>query len=337
MTDRYARQIRLPQIGAAGQARIDAATVCLIGCGALGTGLSEMLARAGVGRIRIADRDFVERSNLQRQVLFDEDDADKRLPKAEAARTKLQAINRNIQVEALVTDVVPRNILDIIEGATVVLDGTDNLETRYLLNDACLKREIPWVYGGAVGMSGLVLPIVPGKGPCLRCLLPDPPPLGTLPTCDTAGVLAATTRTVSSLQFSAALQLVLGDFAGVGRLTRLDVWTRHFSTVTIPKDDACPACARHHYEFLSAKNTAWTTTLCGRNAVQVTPQTETTLDLAAMQDRLTSLGQVTDNGFLLTLRLDNLEIVLFPDGRAVVQGTTDEARARTVLAQVLAG
>ena len=337
MTDRYIRQVRLPQIGTTGQEKVSAATVCLIGCGALGTGLAEMLARAGVGRIRIADRDFVERSNLQRQVLFDEADADKRLPKAEAAATKLRSINRTITVEPTVVDVVPRNILSIIEGADVVLDGTDNLETRYLVNDACLKLGIPWVYGGAVGMSGLVLPVVPDKGPCLRCMLPDPPPPGTLPTCDTTGVLAATTRTVSSLQFSAALQMIVGDMSGVGKLTRLDVWTRHFATVTIPRDEHCPACAGRRFDFLSAERTAWTTTLCGRNAVQVTPQTGALIDLPALKTRLESLGTVTDNDFLLTLHIEDLEVVLFPDGRAVVQGTIDETRARTVLARVLGG
>lgn len=335
MTDRYVRQTRLPEIGAEGRARIGSATVCLIGCGALGTGVAEMLVRAGIGRLRIADRDFVELSNLQRQVLFDESDAEKRLPKAEAAALKLRQINSEVVVEPMVADVVPRNILSIIEGATVVLDGTDNLETRYLINDACVSRNIPWVYGGAVGMSGLVLPVLPGKGPCLRCMLTEPPPPGTLPTCDTAGVLAATTRIVSSLQFSAALQLILGDHSGIGRLTRLDVWTRNFSTVTISKDEQCPACGKDRFEFLSSEKTAWTTTLCGRNAVQVVPPVQEELDLAALKTRLQKLGNVTDNGFLLTVEVDGLEVVLFPDGRAVVQGTIDEARARTLLSRVL--
>lgn len=336
MTDRYARQTRLPEIGVAGQACIAKAAVCLIGCGALGTGIAEMLVRAGIGRLRIADRDFVEQSNLQRQVLFDETDAEQRLPKAQAAAEKLRRINSAVIVEPMVTDVLPRNILSIIEGATVVVDGTDNLETRYLINDACVSGRIPWVYGGAVGMSGLVMPVVPGKGPCLRCMLKEPPPPGTLPTCDTSGVLAATTRSVSSLQFSAVLQLIVGDPSGIGRLTRLDVWTRNFSTITIPKDADCPACCHGRYDFLSAEKTAWITTLCGRNAVQVVPQTDGELDFATLRSRLSTLGTVTYNGFLLTLHIEDLEVVLFPDGRAVVQGTTDQARARTLLTRVLA-
>ena len=242
MTDRYSRQELLPEIGSEGQKRIEAATVCLIGCGALGTGIAEILVRAGVGRLRIADRDFVELSNLQRQVLFDESDAANRRPKAEAAAQKLAAINSTVTVEPFVTDVVPQTIASLIEGADVVLDGTDNFKTRYLINDICVRAELPWVYGGALGMKGLVLPVLPGKSACLRCMLPDPPPPKDVPTADIAGILAGTTRTVSALQATCALQLLVGDESGAGRLTSINMWTRRFSTVTIPKNDRCPTC-----------------------------------------------------------------------------------------------
>jgi molybdopterin/thiamine biosynthesis adenylyltransferase len=243
MCDRYDRQLRLMEIGKAGQQRIGRATVCLVGSGALGSAIAEILARGGIKRLRIADRDKVELSNLQRQILFDEQDAASRLNKAEAAAIKLRGINREVVIDPVAEDITRKNINSFIDDATVVMDGTDNFETRYLLNDACVGKGIPWIYGGVVGMNGLVMPIVPGKGPCLRCMMRDPPPPDTVPTCAESGVLASTPLIIGALAAACAFRLIVGDESDIGRLTRLNVWTRNFSTVTIPKDNDCPVCA----------------------------------------------------------------------------------------------
>jgi molybdopterin-synthase adenylyltransferase len=326
--ERYHRQILLPQIGAAGMEKIAAASVTLIGCGALGAAMAEMLVRAGIGALRIVDRDFVEMSNLQRQLLFDESDATQSIPKAVAARAKLCAINSSVTIDADVVDVTPRNIESLITGADLVLDGTDNAETRYLINDACVKLDIPWVYGGAVGVEGLVAPISPRRGPCLRCFLPDPPPVGTFSTSDTTGVLSAAPLTVAALQVTAGMKLLLGSKAGLGTLTRVDVWHHRMTTIEIERDEACPACGHGRYAFLSAEHTQWTTKLYGRNAVQISPPDNPHLDLAALASGIISKSLETRyNGDLLTILADPFEIVLFPDGRGIIKGTDDETVA----------
>ncbi len=252
MTDRYDRQIRLREIGEAGQQKIQNAIVALVGSGALGSAIAEVLVRGGIGCLRIADRDVVELSNLQRQILFDEQDAEEGLKKAYAAATKLRRINRNVVIESPSEAITSSNIESFISGATVVLDGTDNFETRYLINDACVKTCIPWIYGGVVGMDGLVMPIVPKKGPCLRCMLRDPPPYNAILSTPISGVLASTPMAIGALEAAAAFRFIVGDISDVGRLTRLNVWTRSFATLTIPKDDDCPACAHNRFDFLTA-------------------------------------------------------------------------------------
>jgi molybdopterin-synthase adenylyltransferase len=335
-SDRYRRQTLLPEIGPEGARRLASASAVVIGCGALGTASAEILARAGVGQLRIVDRDFVERSNLQRQILFDETDADTRLPKAVAAMRKLGAVNRDIRIAGEVADVTPRNIERLIAGADVVLDGTDNAETRFLINDVCIKHAVPWVYGGAVGTEGLVTPIVK-DGPCLRCFLPDPPPPGALPTCDTQGVLAAAPLTVAALQATEAIKILIGDESGAGRLTSLDVWRREQRTVTIKKSPVCPACARGELSFLNADSTASSTRLCGRNAVQITPpEGAPPLDLEQLRRRLEATVETHYNGLMLILISNPFEIVIFQDGRSMVKGTTDASVARTLLARYLA-
>lgn len=244
MTDRYLRQTQLREIGAAGQEKIAAATVCIIGCGALGSSSAELLVRAGIGHVRIIDRDIVEVSNLQRQALFDENDAARKRPKVQAAARKLEKINSTVELDPVIADVSADNISELLRGATAAVDATDNFETRFLINDACLYAKIPWIYGGVAGMSGLVMPIVPFKGPCLRCMLPNPPLPDTLPACETAGVLASAPRIISSLQAAAILRLIVGDESGAGFLSRVDVWNGSFSRVAVPRDDDCPACAR---------------------------------------------------------------------------------------------
>jgi adenylyltransferase/sulfurtransferase len=252
MTDRYDRQVRLTEIGEGGQERIGRATVSLVGSGALGSAIAEILVRGGIKCLRIADRDVVELSNLQRQVLFDEQDAAQQRNKAEAAAVKLRGINRNVVIEPFAEAVTPNNIESFVDGATVVMDGTDNLETRYLINDVCVSKGIPWIYGGVVGMAGLVMPIVPRKGPCLRCMMREMPPNMTYPTCEESGVLASTPLIVGALEAASAFRLIVGDESDLGRLLHLNVWTRNFLTVTIPRDNDCPACVSRQFDFLTA-------------------------------------------------------------------------------------
>ncbi|MBC7235643.1 MAG: ThiF family adenylyltransferase [Chloroflexi bacterium] len=329
---RYAKQILFAPIGQGGQERIRQGTALIVGLGALGTVSAGILCRAGVGRLRLVDRDFVELSNLQRQNLFDEEDADKRLPKAVAAANKLARINSEVALEPIIADVHADNVLEIIAGASVVVDGTDNLETRFLLNDACVKMGIPWVYGGALGATGSTMPILPGRTPCFRCLVDHLPPPGSVPSCDTEGVLAAVTSVVGALESAFALKILVGQ-APDARLVTVDVWETDLQVVELQRRQDCPACGRGEFEFLSGARTSWTTVLCGRNAVQIVPPGEHQLDLQRLKERLASVGEATFNGFLLSFRADDYELVLFPNGRAIIKGTTDEATARILYAR----
>lgn len=330
--DRYAKQVLFPPIGPGGQARIAQSTVAIIGLGALGTVIASNLCRAGVGRLKLVDRDFVELGNLQRQILFDEEDARRRLPKAIAAASKLRAINSEIAIEPLIADVTGRNIEQLVEGCQVVVDGTDNLETRFLINDACLKAQIPWVYGGALGANGMTMTIVPGETPCLRCLVDQPPPPGLMPSCDTEGVLGAITGLVASIESAEALKLLVG--AGPRRsIVHIDLWEGEFRQVEAERRADCPACGQGKYEYLGGFRTSWTTVLCGRNAVQIVPPSEQELSLEGLRQRLAKIGRVSYNGFLLSLDLGEQELVLFPTGRAIIRGTTDMAEARSLYAR----
>ncbi len=331
---RYEKQIFFQPIGEKGQAKLSQGTVTIIGLGALGTVSSNHLCRAGVGRLKLVDRDFVEISNLQRQLLFDEQDALKRLPKAMAAAEKLRAINSEISIEAMVADVAPRTIEEIIKGSDLVLDGTDNLETRLLINDACLKNKTPWIYAAVLGSVGMTMTIVPQQTPCLRCHINGMPAPGTIPSCDTEGVLSMTTGTIASIQSAEALRLLIGAEPTEG-LFYIDIWQRDFETFHLKRLPDCPACGKNSYDFLSGSNFSWTTVLCGRNAVQIAPSTEQHIVLEELEKRLKPLGKVSFNGFLLSFYTDAHEIVLFPNGRAIVRGTTDEAEARSLYARYI--
>ena len=326
--NRYARQEILPEIGVEGQAALKRARVLIVGCGALGCFQSELLTRAGIGFIRVVDRDLVERSNLARQVLFDEVDADAHAAKVYAAGRRLRAANSSIEIETLAIDVTPRNIETLMDGVHVVLDGTDNFETRYLINDACVRTGKPWVYGGVIGTAGMTMLVRPGAGPCLRCIIPDAPAPGSFPTCDTAGVLSSAVAVVASLQATAALRFLVGSAPPETFLTSLDVWNGSFQTFEVKREETCPCCAGRDFEFLDAKRVSWTTVLCGRDSVQVTPPQDIRVDLPALGERLLSAGEVARKGMLLQFRNSEGEMVVFPDGRAIVMGTTDEARAR---------
>jgi molybdopterin/thiamine biosynthesis adenylyltransferase len=337
-TDRYSRQTLFTGIGPTGQERLRAATVAIVGCGALGTVLANNLVRAGVGRVRIADRDYIESNNLQRQVLFDEDDIARGLPKAVAGAEKLRRVNSEVTVEALVQDVTADNIEAFIEGADVVLDGTDNFETRYLLNDACVRAHIPWIYSGVIASYGVTMTVLPGETACLRCVFPERPLPGTLPTCDTAGVLNGIVGVIAGVASTEVLKLLVGSDRVVRGMTWIDLWENTFDQLEVPRQDDCPTCAHGVYEYLDAVDGDTGTTLCGRNAVQVraprhageeTPQ----LDLPGLAARLRAVGEVAQNEFLLRLRVDAYDVTVFPDGRAIIKGTDDPAVARSVYAR----
>ena len=331
---RYAKQILFHPIGPDGQAMISGSRVTVIGLGALGTVISSHMCRAGAGFLKVVDRDFVELSNLQRQFLFDEQDAEQRLPKAIAASQKLRAINSEVAIEPLIADVTPDNVEEIIAGSDVVLDGTDNLETRLLINDACVKAGIPWVYGGALGAIGMTMTVVPHKTACLRCLINQAPAPGTMPSCDTEGVLSMASAIVASAQSAEALKLLVG-LEPKGGILHIDVWERDYSLFEFERRDDCPACGAGVYDYLNGSNISWTTVLCGRNAVQIVPANEQELALDELERRLAKVGRVSFNGFLLSFETEGREIVLFPTGRAIIRGTTDEAEARTLYARYI--
>jgi molybdopterin-synthase adenylyltransferase len=333
--ERYSRQILFPPIGETGQERIQRAAICIVGCGALGSFQAEALARAGVGRLRLIDRDYVDLSNLQRQWLYDEIDAVNESPKAIAAAQKLHRINRHVQVEPFVTDIAPSNAEELVAGFDLILDGTDNFETRYLLNDLSVKLAIPWIYGAAIGSYGVVMPVVPGRGPCFACVYPEPP-VSVQPTCDVNGVLSSTTAAVGSFQVAAALRLLAGWDNFVARIQTLDVWSGAAKQISagIP-DPECGVCGARNFRFLDGlKRTP--VSLCGRNAVQL-HNTTRTLNLEQLASRLRPLGEVRVNEFALRFVMPKYQLTFFPDGRAIVKGTTDVGIARSVYAQLVGG
>jgi adenylyltransferase/sulfurtransferase len=333
--DRYCRQTALAVIGPEGQARVDASTVLIVGCGALGSAQAELLARAGVGRLVIVDRDVVELHNLQRQLLFDERDAGERAPKAVAAARRLRAINSDIEVEAVVADVTSINVERLVRAASVVLDGTDNFETRYLLNDACVKLGRPWVYGGVVGADGVVMAVRPGKGPCLRCLFPEPPEAAAAFTCEVSGVLGTAVAWVAAVQATEALRLIVGAPAATATFRSLDVWDGSINGVEVLRDVSCPCCGLGRYEFLDGARGQTSAVLCGRNAVQISPERPVALDLADLAGRLATTAGVaaTTSGLVLEIAVDANRLIVFPDGRVLVMGTTDPTVARGLVAR----
>ncbi len=341
--ERYSRQARFAGLGSEGQLRLMQGRAVLCGCGALGTVIAETLVRAGVGTIRLVDRDFVEVSNLQRQILFDEADVAAQLPKAVAAAAKLRRINSTVQIEPVVADVNPQNVRELFDGFDVILDGTDNFETRFLINDAALELQTPWIYGGCIGSHGQMLTIFPGQTACLRCLIESPPEPGAAETCDTAGVLAPAIQVIASLQCVDAIKLLSGQAAAIPpRLTIVDVWDGTWRTVdlaNVRQHNECPACVRGERLWLQGTAATLTTVLCGRNAVQVTPAAPAQLDLAVFAARWSALGTVTANPFLARLLPSEtgLEITVFRDGRAIIKGTDDPTAARSVYARYIGG
>jgi molybdopterin-synthase adenylyltransferase len=333
---RYARQMRYAHLGEEGQRHLAASRAFICGCGALGSLLANTLVRAGVGKVRLVDRDFVELSNLHRQTLFDEADVAAGLPKAAAAAEKLRKINSAVEIEAIVAHVGPDNIESLCSGVDVIVDGTDNFETRYLLNDAAVLLNLPWVYGGCVGAEGQTMTILPGETGCLRCLLPECPPPGSTPTCDTAGVLAPIVGVIASIQAQEAIKILSGHRESVSRqLTVVDLWQNRMMQLDVQdlrERSDCPACKHRQFAWLAGQQGSRAAVLCGRNAVQLT-QPGSAMPLDELARRLEGLGRVTRNAFLLRLKLEEFELTLFPDGRAIVQGTDDPDVARTVYAK----
>ena len=333
--ERYSRQVLFPGIGEEGQRKLRQSRVLLVGCGALGSNIANTMVRAGVGKITIVDRDFLELNNLQRQLLFDEEDVAKSLPKAVAAAEKLRKINSEVEIVPIVADVNPSNIEQLVRDVDVVLDGTDNFEVRYLINDACVELGKPWVYGGVLASYGVSMTIIPHETPCLRCIFLESPPPGTTPTCDTAGVLASIVSLIASIECTEAMKLLVGATDRINRgMIWVDVWDNSFERVQGSQISAdCPACVQGNYEFLEAKEGTHTTSLCGRHAVQVSVRGDRSISFPELAARLSSVGQVRYNEYMLRFAVNGYEMVVFPDGRAMVNGTTDESLARTLYAR----
>lgn len=338
--ERYSRQTLFEPIGDTGQKRLLESHVTLIGCGALGSVLAETLARSGVGLIRIVDRDFVELNNLQRQVLFDEQDVALRLPKAEAARRKLNAINSNVTIEAFVDDANHSNIESLARESHLLLDGTDNFETRYLINDVAVKQGIPWIYGACVSATGLVMPIIPGETACLKCVFDQAPPPEMSPTCDTVGVLAPVVNIVASLQAAEALKILTGNLDALTRkLTSLDVWTGRMVGLNVermPDPPGCPCCTHRQYDYLDGDRGQTATTLCGRDAVQIN-EPHNRPDLDALAAKLVGIAgdSLVRNEYMLQADIDGYQLTVFPTGRAIIKGTKNPSEARSVYSKYI--
>jgi adenylyltransferase/sulfurtransferase len=324
-------------LGETGQRRLLDSRILICGCGALGSVIANTLTRAGVGYLRIVDRDFLELNNLQRQVLYDEADVASGLPKAIAAASKLRQINSQITIEPLVTDVDYTNVEQLTDGIDVIVDGTDNFETRMLVNDVSLARKIPWVYGGCLGAEGQTMTIIPGETACLRCLMSDTPPPGTTPTCDTAGILGPIINVIASLQAAEAIKIASGNLAAINRqLTIIDLWDNRIRQVNLDSLHAsgeCAACQRAEFPWLAGERASHSAILCGRNAVQLNPSDRAQVSLEQLAAKLGTVGRVTQNKYLVRASIGDFVLTLFADGRAIVGGTDDIATARGVYAK----
>jgi len=338
--ERYSRQILFAGIGEAGQERLLKSSAVMVGCGALGTALANLLVRAGIGKLRIVDRDFVEPSNLQRQTLFEESDALEALPKAVAAERRLRAINSGVTVEGIVADLGPKNAQELLGGLPLILDGTDNFETRFLLNDAAVNLNVPWIYAAVVASYGVTLTVRPGETACLACALESEAAngsqtTGTEDTCDTVGVLGSAAGVIASIEAAEAIKLLVGksELAG-GRLTSFDVWSGKFQSVRVARNPDCRACVRRDFRYLEGEAQPHLT-MCGRDSVQI-HERRRQLDLAALGKRIApTVAEVRENGFLLRFRVPPYEMTVFADGRAIVKGTRDTSVARSLYARYI--
>lgn len=331
--ERYEKQMLYGEIGLEGQEKLLDKKAVIIGCGALGTVIANNLVRSGVGYIKLIDRDYIEISNLQRQILFDEEDILNNLPKAVAAEIKLKKINSSIKIESIVTDVNSRNIEGFCQGMDVILDATDNLQTRYLINDTSIKLNIPWVYGGAIGSSGMVHTIIPNVTPCLRCMFPEIPPVGATETCDTAGVLNTITSIVASLQSMEAIKLLLDKKDDVIKgLLYIDIWTNDFEMIDLNIDKNCTACGEQKYDFLN-RTSDEAVYLCGKDSIQINPL-QKNISVENILKRLKVLNiEYNQNAYFIKFMIEDVQFTLFYDGRAILKNTIDIKRASSLYAR----
>jgi adenylyltransferase/sulfurtransferase len=335
---RYSRQIRFAGLGETGQAALGRSRAVIVGLGALGSVSARYLAGAGVGSLRLVDRDIVELGNLHRQILYNEDDARHGLPKAVAAELHLGRVNSEIRLSSHVDDLTPRTADRLLEGADVIVDGTDNFETRFLINEWSIRAGVPWIYGAAVGAYGLTFPIIPGRTGCLACVFETAPPPELTPTCETAGVVGPITGAIASLQAGEALKILGGREESVARvMTVVDLWKGRIHQVEMEgaRQENCPVCRQRSFPHLGARAGTGTVSLCGRNAVQVSPLEERSIDLEALARRLRVAGEVIENRFLVRVHVEGYDLTVFADGRSMVKGTDDPAMARSLVSRYL--
>lgn len=333
MSERYSRQTLFPPIGKAGQEKISSKHVLMIGAGALGSGNAEMMVRAGVGRLTIVDRDYVEASNLQRQQLYTEEDVTEKLPKAAAAEKRLRAINSDVKIHAYIADATPEKLAVLAEGVDLIIDATDNFETRMAINDISQKYKIPWIYGACVGSFGMTFTIIPGKTPCLNCLLKTVPLQGM--TCDTGGIIGPAVQMVIAHQGAEALKILVEDWDAVRTsFVSFDLWRNQYTSMKMSKakDSGCLSCGENpEYPYLDAENMTKTTVLCGRDTVQIRPPHQQQLNLQETAEKMKELGyQVKGNPYLVSVEMSDNRLVIFQDGRALIHGTKDLAHARSI-------
>jgi adenylyltransferase/sulfurtransferase len=335
LPQRYSRQIAFDGIGEEGQAKLLRSRVAIIGLGATGTVAANNLCRAGVGFIRIIDRDYVELTNLQRQTLYDEQDVSSPITKASAAFDRLTKINSGITLEPVVTDVNASNIETLISDADLVLDCSDNIEVRYLINEACDKLKKTWIYAGALASEGLTMNIIPGETACFRCLYPDAPLPGSYPTCSTAGVINGVTAVIASIESAEALKILVHSPRVRKNLFQIDVWNNNSDYIDIEKNPDCPVCGRHEYEALNGFSGTGSASLCGRDAVQITPDVKTEIDFAELAGKLSKAGDVKYEKFMLTFSDGSVEFSLFRDGRAIIKNVKDENAAKSIYSEYI--
>ncbi len=337
MNERYSRQILFKEIGAEGQKGLSNSRILLVGAGALGASHAEMLARAGVGFLRIVDRDFVELTNLQRQTLYSESDAKERLPKTIAAKNRLAEINSEIEVEAIIADINHSNVEGFVKDVDLIIDGTDNFQIRYLLNEACVKFDKTWIYGAAVSSYGTTMTIIPNKTPCLRCIFEEMPSAGSAPTCDTAGVIMPIITTISAVQVTEALKILIGKTDDLHKsLMQFDVWRNDWRKIKLGKPNPdCSVCGQRIFELLDAEKADFAAVLCGRDAVQIMPLSSSYIDLENLAEKLKNVGEIKINEYLVRLKVENYEVTVFKDARAIIRGTDDISTARIVYAKYI--
>ena len=334
--ERYKRQITFEPLGEEGQRKLLDSRVCIVGAGALGSVIANNLCRSGVGFIRIIDRDFVEEVNLQRQILFTESDAAEGLPKAEAAFNRLKDINSDIEIDPVAVDLNPTNIEKFIKDTDLVIDGTDNFETRFLINEACHKHNIKWIYGGVIAGSGATMNILYGEDPCFRCFMPDMPKPGSYDTCTTVGVINPITGIIGSVESSEAMKILTGSYEEVSkRCLSVDIWFNDIDYIEVKKNPDCPVCGHGKYELLNSPISSYTASLCGHDAWQILPEGSNNLNLKNIGENLKKSGTVNVTKFALSYRNDKVDFKLFPDGRAIINNVKDAASARNIYAEYI--